>query len=85
MYHDMWITAKKAKTQKAIFCGWWRNQLYSVDPQSDIYRTYWGWQTKCRRKGMGLGKFVRFTTTRSIAAKWRGGDGSSTKALKTNP
>jgi hypothetical protein len=50
MYHDMWITAKKAKTQKAIFCGWWRNQLYSVDPQSDIYRTYWDGKLSAEEK-----------------------------------
>ena len=41
MFHDMYVTAKKARTQKAIFCGWWRNQYYSADPNSDIYRVYW--------------------------------------------
>ena len=41
MFHDMYMTAKKARTQKAIFCGWWRNELYSADPKSDIYRVYW--------------------------------------------
>ena len=41
LFHDMWTTAKRAKSQKAIFCGWWRNQLYSVDPNSAIYKTYW--------------------------------------------
>ena len=41
MFHDMWTTAKKAKTQKAIFCGWWRNQFYSADPNSNIYKVYW--------------------------------------------
>lgn len=41
MFHDMWATAKKAKTQKAIFCGWWRNQFYSADPESSVYKTYW--------------------------------------------
>lgn len=41
MFHDMWVTAKRARTQKAIFCGWWRNQLYTVDHKSDIYKTYW--------------------------------------------
>ena len=41
MFHDMYITAKKARSQKAIFCGWWRNEYYSVDPKSDIYRVYW--------------------------------------------
>ncbi len=41
MFHDMWTTAKRAKTQRAIFCGWWRNQLYTVDHKSNIYKTYW--------------------------------------------
>jgi len=41
MFHDMYVTAKRAKTQRAIFCGWWRNQFYSIDPDSDIYKVYW--------------------------------------------
>jgi hypothetical protein len=41
MFHNMYVTAKRAKTQRAIFCGWWRNQLYSIDPNSDVYKVYW--------------------------------------------
>jgi hypothetical protein len=41
MFHDMYKTAKSAKTQRAIFCGWWRNEYYSVDPESNIYKVYW--------------------------------------------
>jgi hypothetical protein len=41
MFHDMYVTAKKARTQRAIFCGWWRNQFYSVDGDSQIYKVYW--------------------------------------------
>ena len=41
MFHDMYVTAKKAKTQRAIFCGWWRNEFYSADPASSVYKTYW--------------------------------------------
>ena len=41
MFHDMYVTAKRAKTQRAIFCGWWRNEFYSADPNSNIYRVYW--------------------------------------------
>lgn len=41
MFHDMYVTAKKARTQRAIFCGWWRNELYSADPTSSVYKTYW--------------------------------------------
>ncbi len=41
MFHDMYVEAKKARSQRAIFCGWWRNELYMSDPNSDIYRVYW--------------------------------------------
>jgi hypothetical protein len=41
MFHDMYVTAKRAKTQRAIFCGWWRNEFYSADPNSNVYKTYW--------------------------------------------
>ncbi len=41
MWHDMWAVAKRAKTQKAIFCGWWRNELYTADAKSDVYKVYW--------------------------------------------
>ena len=41
MFHDMYVTAKRARTQRAIFCGWWRNELYSVNAESDIYKVYW--------------------------------------------
>jgi hypothetical protein len=50
MYHDMWTVAKKARTQKAIFCGWWRNQLYAANPESDIYRTYWDGKLSAEEK-----------------------------------
>ena len=41
MFHDMYVTAKRARTQRAIFCGWWRNEFYSADPNSSVYKTYW--------------------------------------------
>jgi len=41
MFHDMYKTAKNARTQHAIFCGWWRNEYYTVDPESNIYKVYW--------------------------------------------
>ena len=41
MFHDMYKTAKRAKTQRAIFCGWWRNEFYSVPADSNIYKVYW--------------------------------------------
>jgi hypothetical protein len=50
MFHDMWVTAKRARTQKAIFCGWWRNQLYASDPNSDVYRVYWDGKLSAEEK-----------------------------------
>lgn len=44
MYHDMYMVAKRARTQRAIFCGWWRNELYSSPDDSDIHRVYWDGQ-----------------------------------------
>jgi len=41
LFHDMYTTSKKARTQRAIFCGWWRNQFYAADAKSDIYKVYW--------------------------------------------
>jgi hypothetical protein len=41
MFHDMYITAKRALNQRAIFCGWWRNEFYSADPESNVYKVYW--------------------------------------------
>jgi len=41
MFHDMYTTAKRARTQRAIFCGWWRNELYSLDPNGQTYKVYW--------------------------------------------
>jgi hypothetical protein len=46
MFHDMYTTAKRAKTQKAIFCGWWRNELYMADPASSVYKVYWDGKLK---------------------------------------
>ena len=41
MFHDMYKTAKAARTQAAIFCGWWRNELYTINPESNVYKVYW--------------------------------------------
>ena len=41
MFHDMYVTAKRARTQRAIFCGWWRNEFYAADAESAVYKTYW--------------------------------------------
>jgi len=41
MFHDMYVTAKRARTQRAIFCGWWRNEFYSIEAENPIYKVYW--------------------------------------------
>jgi hypothetical protein len=41
LFHDMYVTAKRARTQRAIFCGWWRNQFYTADADTPVYKTYW--------------------------------------------
>lgn len=43
-WYEMWETAKKASTQKAIFVGWWRNELYALDRNSPQYKAYWDGQ-----------------------------------------
>jgi len=50
LFHDMYSTAKRARTQRAIFCGWWRNQLYSADPTGDVYKVYWDNRLKPEEK-----------------------------------
>jgi hypothetical protein len=50
MFHDMWVTAKRARTQRAIFVGWWRNQFYSADPKSDVYKVYWDGKLSAEEK-----------------------------------
>lgn len=39
--HDMWKTAKNSVTKKAIFIGWWQNELYRKEAGSVEYETYW--------------------------------------------
>ena len=46
MFHDMYKTAKRARTQRAIFCGWWRNEYYSVSADSKEYKVYWDGKLK---------------------------------------
>jgi hypothetical protein len=39
-YEDLWKEAKKSPVTGAIFCGWWRNELYAFqldDPRFAIY------------------------------------------------
>jgi hypothetical protein len=40
-FYEMWEAAKQSVTQKAIFIGWWRNELYQIDRSDPRYKTYW--------------------------------------------
>ena len=50
MFHDMYKTAKKARTQRAIFCGWWRNSYYSLGQETKEYKVYWDGKLKPEEK-----------------------------------
>lgn len=41
MFYEAWEVAKKSKTQKAIFAGWWLNEFYRKEKNSVEYKTYW--------------------------------------------
>jgi hypothetical protein len=73
MFHDMWVTAKRARTQKAIFCGWWRNQLYSADPNSDVYKIYWDGKLSAEEKEWTreIKKIYNFDINSRQMAWWR--------------
>lgn len=40
-WYDMWMTAKRAVRQKAIFIGWWRKEDYAFGPADKEYQVYW--------------------------------------------
>lgn len=46
MFHQMYQTAKRARTQKAIFCPWWRNEFCSVTAEDPVYKVYWDGKLK---------------------------------------
>ncbi len=41
LFQEMYSEAKKAVTEKAIFIGWWQNELYQKGPDTNEYRVYW--------------------------------------------
>jgi hypothetical protein len=85
MWHDMWAVAKKARTQKAIFCGWWRNELYSADAKSDVYKVYWDGKLSPEEKEWTreIKKLYQFeVNTRQIAWwRWKMNEGIKDEAL----
>jgi len=73
MFHDMYKTAKKAKTQRAIFCGWWRNEYYSVPGDSNIYKVYWDGKLSAEEKEWvkDIKKLYGFEVNSRQMAWWR--------------
>ena len=73
MFHDMYKTAKKAKTQRAIFCGWWRNEFYSVPGDSNIYKVYWDGKLSAEEKEWvkDIKKLYGFEVNSRQMAWWR--------------
>lgn len=73
MWHDMWAVAKRAKTQKAIFCGWWRNELYTADAKSDVYKVYWDGKLSPEEKEWTreVKKLYQFEVNSRQIAWWR--------------
>ena len=73
MFHDMYVTAKRALNQRAIFCGWWRNEFYSADPSSNIYKVYWDGKLTGEEKEWtrDIKKLYNFEITSRQLAWWR--------------
>ena len=73
MFHDMYATAKRSRTQKAIFCGWWRNELYMADPESSVYKTYWDGKLTSEEKEWvrDIKKLYQFEINSRQIAWWR--------------
>jgi hypothetical protein len=42
LFYNMWEDAKRAKTQRAIFVGWWMNGKYAVPEGSRLFEAYKG-------------------------------------------
>jgi len=85
MFHDMYITAKRARTQHAIFCGWWRNEMYSIEANDPIYKVYWDGKMSPEEKEWvkDIKKIHDFTiNTRQIAWwRWKLNEGIKDEAL----
>lgn len=72
-FEDMWRAAKHAKSQRAIFIGWWRNELYRKPKDSPEYRVYWDGQFTAqeRRWADEVKELYGFEITDEQIAWWR--------------
>jgi hypothetical protein len=73
MFWKMWDTSKNAATQRAIFIGWWRNEIYQLEPTHPGYRMYWdGSPTKEEREWMAeIMELYGHSITHKQLAWWR--------------
>lgn len=73
LFKDIWDDARDAVTQKAIFIGWWRNELYKKKKDSNEYRVYWdGSMTAVEQEWVGAIKALyEFEIDDEQLAWWR--------------
>lgn len=41
-FYNMWMEAKNSVTKRAIFIGWWANDFYRAERNTDVFKMYWG-------------------------------------------
>ncbi len=53
-FHELWEVAGTSESQKQIFIGWWRNEIYRRKRGTEIYKVYWdGTLTDEEKKWVG--------------------------------
>jgi hypothetical protein len=57
-FEEMWRTARKATTQRAMFTSWWQHELYRVDRNSQLFKVYWGSDGKMTQEERKLSRDV---------------------------
>ncbi len=72
-FQDMWEIAQKANTQRAIFVGWWRNELYRCEKGSPEYTVYWDGRLTTEEAAWvdEVKQLYDFTITDEQMAWWR--------------
>jgi hypothetical protein len=72
-WHEMYETAERARTQKALFVGWWLNHFYRKEKDSMEYTVYWdGELTKDEKKWTAeVKKLYDFDIQPEQIAWWR--------------
>lgn len=73
LWYDMWKDAKRARTTKAIFIGWWRKEEYSVSRETNIFKVYWNNRLSAEERGWAkqVKKLYDYEITPEQWAWWR--------------